>query len=72
MQPEPDSRGKIQIVDDCETSRSIIKEYLLDGDLKIIMRKSAGDGVAYIKAGEPVSLVISDFQMPGMRAELNF
>lgn len=61
-----DSIDKVLIVDDCEAFPFILCKYLLDDKLKIIVRKSAQEGIEYIKDEGPVSVVISDYQMPGM------
>ena len=64
--PKPSALDRILIVDDSELFPVIIKGFLRDEEFEVIVRESAEDGIVYLKNEGPISVVISDFEMPGM------
>ncbi|MBC8284686.1 MAG: response regulator [Nitrospinae bacterium] len=52
------------IVDDCKEFPLIVTGFLAVDDLKVIVKESAREGIDFVMSNGPVSVVISDYQMP--------
>jgi signal transduction histidine kinase/CheY-like chemotaxis protein len=68
--PQPDFAGvRALIVDDMEVNRRILKEYANLWGMRPVLAASAREGMAaLVRAradGDPIGVVISDYQMPG-------
>jgi CheY-like chemotaxis protein len=69
MVPQPLLRARaarILIVEDEVLIRAVIAEELRLEGFSVIETDRAEDALTYIKAGEPVDLVFSDIQTPGL------
>ena len=64
MEEQP---SKIMIVDDEEMVITSIKSFLeLETDYEVVSFTSPAKALAYVKAGNSIDLIISDFLMPDM------
>lgn len=64
MEEQP---SKIMIVDDEEMVITSIKSFLeLETDYEVVSFTSPAEALAYVKAGNSIDLIISDFLMPDM------
>ncbi len=69
--PSPDLRGcRLLVVDDNDSARSVIAELLRGMRFDVQVAASGAEAVAMVRdaaaAGEPLAVVLLDWQMPGM------